>query len=328
MTAHRTSSPPRPRPAMQRVQWFTGAELTHRDLADAVAHEARMLALHVAALHDTWGVAPGLTLALSSDQRSVLVGPGVAYTSIGDALVLAKPTPAPPFPATALMADLVIAAPNANDAWPCERLHDCGGQVPRERPSLRWETAADASNPAALFSATLAPGIRFGEDVPLGRCTRHPDGTLAGPDLQVRRTARGLVRPHVGFGVLAPGTLAWVGTGAELTASVDTSAAGFTLPPRYVVWLTAGDPWPAGVIGPFVSIQSPDTASFTLGLLCAVRSPATLPAAAVRARAAGASVFWIGVESTSGCSPSLAGPNTLDPGLWAAALAALQGDTP
>ncbi|GJG89725.1 hypothetical protein tb265_49060 [Gemmatimonadetes bacterium T265] len=325
MSARRT---PGPRPVPQRVLWSEGAALTHRDLGDAVAYEARLLALHVAALHDTWGVALGLTLALSGDGRSVLVGPGLAYTCAGDALVLAAATPAPPFPPAVLMADLVVGAPAAGEAWPCERLRDCDGRAPRERPSLRWETAVDASDPTALFGASLARGVRLGADVPLGRFTRRPDGTLAGPALGVRRVARGLARPHLGFGALAAGALAWAGGPAEFVATVDTSAAGFTTPPRYAVWLAAGGTWPAGVVGPFASVEAAGKTSFALRATYAVRPFTPFPAGAVRAHLAAASALWVGVEDARGCPPALLLSHAFDAGPWAAALAALQGNAP
>jgi hypothetical protein len=219
----------RPRPAPQRVAWHQDAALRRDDLAAAVAHEERMLALHVAAAHDTWGVALGLALAPSGDRRGVLVGPGVAYTCRGDALALTAPTPAPPFPAAAARADLVISAPRAGDAHPCERVARCDGLPPaRAAASLRWEAVALAADPSSAFAGGLARGVRLGDDVPLGSFTRRADGTLDGPDHAQRRVARSLARPHVAVGTLPRGALDWRQTGDGLVATVDTISAGFS----------------------------------------------------------------------------------------------------
>lgn len=306
----------RPRPVPERVAWFDGSALTHGDLAAAVAHEERMLSLHVAALHDTWGVALGLTVALGTDGRSVLVGPGIAYTARGDALILAAATPAPVFPPGVMAADLVISAPTPGDAWPCERVLDCDGRARRALPTLRWETAAT------------------GEDVPLARFARRADGTLAGPDHRERRVARGLLRPHLAHGALGPGALAWSHAAFDFVATVDTRAAGFSTTPRYAAWVAATGAWPNGAVGPFVSVEGATANSFTLRLLFAAPpgtpaggGPLALP---ILERLAAVSVVWLGAESARGCPPSVFASTVvqLNPSLWSAALAALQGGAP
>src|SRR5215510_4378982 len=111
-----------PSPPIERVAWFDGSPLTERDLADAVAHESRMLELHVRAVHATWGVANGLSVLLSGDSREALVTPGFAYTCRGDALVvpdLVRTAPSPALVGTAF--DLVLGPPIAPEAERCGR---------------------------------------------------------------------------------------------------------------------------------------------------------------------------------------------------------------
>ncbi|MHB1224675.1 MAG: hypothetical protein ACYC2G_11645 [Gemmatimonadaceae bacterium] len=317
----------RPRPVTERVAWSDGCALTHGDLAAAVAHEERMLALHVAALHDTWGVALGLAVAVGADGRSVLVGPGLAYTAGGHALILAVATPAPAFPSGASTADLVIGAPLPDDAWPCERLAHCDGRTRRARLSLRWAPVESEGLPRQR----CVGAYQIGEEVVLSRFVRRADGTLPGPDRRPRQTARGLLRPHLAHGALGPGALSWSHAAFDFVATVDTRVAGFSTPPRYAAWVAAAGAWPGGVVGPFVSIEDATATSFTLRLLFAARpgtpagsGPLSLP---ILQRLTTTSVVWLGAENARGCPPSLTASAILelDPSLWSVALAALQG---
>ena len=314
----------RPRAVPERVRWHDDALLCHGDLAAAVAHEERLLALHVSALHDTWGVALGLTLAASDDRRRVLVGPGVAYTALGEALWIGVAVEAPPFPAEAARADLVVALPRAGVASPCERLVRCDGLPVRDAEvSLRWETVALASDPASAFARGLADGVRLGHDVPLGSFTRRADGTLDGPDNAERRVARSLSRPHVALGTIPSGALDWHQTGDGLVASVDTSAHGFSTAPRYAAWLASGFTWPADVVGPFVSIAQATRTSFAARLVFGGRAGAGVQPGVFLEGAVMSSLVWLGVESTSGCPPVVTLPG-LNAASWSAALGLLQ----
>jgi hypothetical protein len=193
-----------------RVAWTQGAKLRHADLRDALAHEARMLALHVSAVHRAWGVALGLEVVIDASARDLIVTPGLAYTCAGDALISSDALdPGAPGTSSAVDVDtafdLVASLGTAVEGTPCERLAACGGAPVREASiELRWEMAG----PAAV-DPPLAASIRLGDDVPLARVVRRTDGTLVGPDYARRRIARGLGRPHVASGVLAPGALAW-----------------------------------------------------------------------------------------------------------------------
>lgn len=322
-----TASTGKPRPVPQRVAWFDGATLSHGDLAAALAHEERMLALHVAALHHTHGVALGLGTALGTDGVSVLVGPGLAYTATGNALMLTMATPAPVFPTSVAVADLVISAPLAGYERACERVLDCDGRSRRPVPLLRWI-------PAEGKGATCSPECDAGrlvEVVVLGRYVRRPDGSLGGPDTRGRPVARGLLRPHLAQFALGPGALTWSEGAFDFVATVDTSVAGFSTVPRYSVSLSTVGVWPGGVVGPFVAVDSPTATSFVLRLLFAAppgTPPGTgLPAPAILAQLATLSVVWLGAENARGCPPLFAAWTFFDlnPSLWSGALAALQG---
>lgn len=322
--------PPRP---PQRVTWFDGASLRRRDLHDAIAHEARMLELHVSATHRTWGVALGYAVAVSDDRRQIVVGPGLAYTCRGQALILAQGVrldvpPSAPGVNGPQAFDLVVSPAPRGEARPCERVVACDGRDPVRRVGLRWEFAGPVG-PGAL-DPPLAAGIRLGDDVPLARFFRFPPGVLGLPDLSVRRIARGLSRPHVAFGVAGAGELVWQPQSYRLVATVDTSEHGFTSVPRYFVSLAASPALGGNVLGAFLRLEVSSTTSFRVGLTFAVRpgNPPTL--ASLLSRTGDVRVTWVGVEMARGCPPSLAGGQiitlagvAIDPAPWLTPLALL-----
>jgi hypothetical protein len=326
----------RPAAPLERVAWFEGSALLERDLERAIALESRMLALHVGVVHDTWGVALGLSVALSDDRREAIVGPGLAYACRGEPLAVTalRRVPAPVGgPAGDTVWDLVLAPAPPAEGAPCERVVACEGAALVAPVSLRWELAGAAA-PVAGPPPPLAAGVRLGAEVPIARFVRAaPAGTLVGPDMRARRVARALVRPHVGFGVVPPATLSWAGT-ASASATVDTSAAGFNATPLYFAWPVGATAWPAGVVGPLASVAGATSHSFRLELRFGVRAGG--PAASAGALAAGLrglTVAWLGVESVAGCPPSVGLGHFLALGLtpsqitanWTAALGALGG---
>jgi hypothetical protein len=325
-----------PRPPV-RVAWVEGAKLRHADLRDAVAHEARMLALHVSAVHRAWGVALGLEVVIDASARDLIVTPGLAYTCAGDALVSSDALdPGAPSASGAVGAgiafDLVASRASAVEGAPCERLAACAGALVRERGiALRWEMAG----PVAAGDPPLAASIRLGDDVPLARVVRRADGTLAGPDYARRRIARGLGRPHVASGVLAPGALAWREDAHRVVATVDASDRGFTTTPRIFVSITAPATWSASLVGPFVAVERASAASFDVALSAAARGAGVLSPRVLRDVAGSLTLAWTGVEMARGCPPSLrpfrnvgrAGA-LLDATAWLARIAELEGIAP
>ncbi len=322
--------PPRP---PQRVAWFDGAPLRRRDLGDAIAHEARMLGLHVSATHRTWGVALGYTIALGDDRRQIVVGPGLAYTCRGEALTLAQGVrlnapPSAPGVTGPQAFDLVVAAAPRGEARPCERVFACDGRDPVRRVGLRWEFAGQVGSGA--LEPPLAAGVRIGEDVPLARFFRFADGLLGRPDYAIRRIARGLTRPHVAFGVTGSGALTWQVQGHRLVATVDTSEHGFTTIPRYFVSLAKSPLISGSVVGAFLQLEVASATWFKVGLAFAARPQNAPTAAALLASSNAASVMWVGVETARGCPPSLVGGQittiagaVIDPAPWLTSLALL-----
>lgn len=293
----------RPPPPLARVAFFDGVPLAHGDLRDVVAHEARMLALHVLGAHRTWGIAIGLAATLDAARRAVHVSSGAAFTRTGEVLAIAatnvpapiEPTPGEPRPTFDL---LLRAAPPAPAA--CTRSLACdGAALPVPRVELRWVRAHTLASGATLLGDDVAPGT----DIPITRAVREPDGRLTGPDGSERRLVRGLVRPHVASGVTRVGQLDWTVGTIDVSASVDTSAGGFGTVPVYQATLGGVAAGAGALVGPWLHVEQATARSFTAHLVAGA-SPAQ-PMSAILEQLLGsvrtATISWIGVETTHGC---------------------------
>jgi hypothetical protein len=287
----------KPRALPQRIAWFEGSRLARRDLADAVEHEARMLELHVRTVHDTWGIAFGLTTALGKDLRSVVVQPGLAYTCKGASVFVITPTTIPaPLPSIAgTVFDLLLI--KARQLTNCESpALDCDYSRIPLRATLAW----------SVVGANQKCACQVPDDaVHLGRFTRSVTGTLGGPDTSLRRGVRGLVRPHVASGITRSGTLTWNGGTADLIAQVDTSAGGFTTTPVYLASIDTPTTWPKGLVAPLVNVSSSTPTTFTLHLTFAAQPPAFAPIFAMMDEINALTFSWVGVESAIGCTDAL-----------------------
>jgi hypothetical protein len=287
----------RPRAVPERIHWYEGSQLTRRDLADAIEHEARMLELHVRAVHDTHGIAFGLGVGLAAGARAVVVQPGLAYGCRGASVLLhsVATLDTPPASTVGTRFDLVLVAARASSGCAAPEL-DCTGARIAARASLRWRAADDDE--------------RCDCDVPddaidLGRFVRTSAGALTGPDNARRRHVRGLVRPHVASGVTAPGSLTWAQGTSDLVASIDTGAAGFTTTPVYLVQVSSPTPWTGGLVAPFVSVGQASPSRFNVHLSIAAKPPSFVPLFAQIALAKELSIAWTGVESAIGCGGGL-----------------------
>ena len=129
-----------------------GELLRARDLAAEVAGEEARRAVHVLAVHDTWGVALGFSLGVGVSGRGAVVGPGFGYDRRGRELVSAA-TVFVPRPAADGSYDLAVAAA-------------CG---------LEWRWRE--------------PGRACAGELVLARFS-VADGVLSDPDVSVRRVCR------------------------------------------------------------------------------------------------------------------------------------------
>jgi hypothetical protein len=85
-----------------------GELLRARDLAAEVTAEAARRALHVRAVHGTWGVALGFAIKPTNGDHAIAVGPGFGYDCRGRAVASAERVIVPA-PSTDDPADLVVS---------------------------------------------------------------------------------------------------------------------------------------------------------------------------------------------------------------------------
>lgn len=307
----------------ERLAWVEGSALMRRDLADGVAAEDALLAAHVRAVHDTHGVALGLTAVPAADRRSVLVTPGYAITCIGapvwisTALAIAAPSGAP-----GTLFDLVLHAPVPRVGDACSRATTCDLRVAPNGATLAWHVAS----PAKPAPACTRPDPRT--SVLVASFTLHGGGTLDGPQYARRRGARVLERPHVASAVLPAGAVTWTTHNDHLVATIDMAAAGFSRAPVMRTWIAAHDPWPDAAIGAMLSTDLVGRTSFRAQLL--------LPGVGTgvaRTVAGSISVGWLGVEPVRGCPPGFSLAQivaarsmfAVDRDQWSATLASFPG---
>jgi hypothetical protein len=256
---------------MTRVRFARDDLLRASDLAADVEAEAARRGRHVRGAHRTWGIALGFDVM--ADAGGLLVGPGFAYDPCGREIVSGRTRRVRAPEGTMTSAVLVVRA--AGPARP--------GRV------------------AATFG-WRRPGQATGEAVPLARCTLT-DGTLGDPDPSVRVAARTLAGARV-----AAGTQDVTFEPAYLTTiQVDTSVAGFTATPIYLV--TLAEPAAAGFatlggshfLGPFAAIRDESATGFVLDLrLAEVTRGGSDPSLR---NDLSLSVEWIGAEAPSVARP-------------------------
>ncbi|WP_153506327.1 hypothetical protein [Cumulibacter manganitolerans] len=325
-----------------RIGWLDGRGLRAADLAEQCEREALTRRLHTGVVHDSWGVALGLGVALTEAGRAAVVAPGLAYDRLGREIVCSAAvelaTPAVRGDGEPRLLDLVARWASVTElrAGRDPQSRCVGGAAPEaERPLLRWVDAGDrpvAAGPAQRPGYGTA--VRLGIDVPLGRVTLRRDGTLGELDLSSRRTARGRVRPHIAAHTVRQGAVEAAGDFRTWRITVDTTAGGFTSSSAttYVAALGA-HPWgadsgfnsevrdgrqsprellrallPLGH-GPFLQISGATRTSFQLTVRHGLPARHRLPAQLARRQGIAAHtnpvpVLWAGVEWVGGCEPS------------------------
>lgn len=301
-----------------RITYRDGQRLWARDLRDDKRRDERMRWLHVRYLHHTWGVALGYDIQLATSNTAVVLGPGYAIDRSGRDLLLARGLliPAPDEVGAALYA-LTIRYRNgsgAADSCGCRGVCCCSThQSPaEERPVISWKLPQD---------------LQLGDDVPLVSASVAGGVIQNELDFRVRRHARRLVRPHIGWGSTDPGQTGWKISNKNihtplLQAVVDTSDAGFTNTPFYfaqvagdfsgiVDQISGAEPWP-GPSQPEFSVSScsfiaqATAKNFTFDVLLGGSFPVGKPFSPDQLETRQWTVKWMGLEPVAGCAPHLA----------------------
>jgi hypothetical protein len=267
-----------------RVTYRDGQLLASRDMQDDVRTDQRLRSLHTRYLHDTWGIALGFTVTGAAGGTSLHVGPGYAIDALAQELLLAEDLDLP-VPNTPSQAELVLAMnypPSAAFRGRPELSAVClgGGLDPRnERPLFAWRTFEE---------------LNMGADVPLAKVTVQQGALLTAPDLEVRKNATRIIRPHMGFGTMefTPPRDTLLGQ-----VQVDTSDAGFAGVPNYFATLTSpNSKAPALFLAyvnafSFIDRATPSSFFFNMPFSFLLRGLETV------------SLSWLGIEAVTGCEP-------------------------
>jgi hypothetical protein len=305
-----------------RVRYEKGGLLAARDLQADTAYETRMRQMHIRALHQTWGIAFGFNVFISSNETLVSLKMGLAYDCYGREIVQAasQVIPMPRLPETGgAMEDWYFDLVIYYEPALFRGNRDCPGF--RETAGCRWVAAGPASDPDGARMA-LAEGIRLGDEIPVARFLVSENG-LSEPILFMRKRAQGLIRPQTAGGRVEKGEIEITGTPGQWSAQIATGAGKFAGTPAYFVKLvdhplgshSSFVPYlPSGVratvLGPFVSIKDPTPSGFTLDVRHAANNGQAytdnlmLPGGDAAAKLPVA-VEWFGVEAALVDAPAL-----------------------
>lgn len=212
-----------------RVTYKDGQRLTARDMKDDRRRDDWLRRLHTRYQHDTWGIALGLDVDKTNDDKGIRLKPGYAVDYLGRDILQAE-TIQLPVPTVVGPESYVLTLSYQEDAVFRERIelkNIClgSGLDPRlERPIRKWQRPDD---------------VRFGPHVPVVQVVVENGAIQGDLDRRVRRNAQPWVRPHIGSGTTERGRSGWREWGEGdnqqlgLELAVDTSEAGFTKTPFY-----------------------------------------------------------------------------------------------
>jgi hypothetical protein len=245
-----------------------------------------MRALHIRAVHRTWGVVLGFAVGLEGSPPGLRLEPGFAYDCHGREIpstrVLRLLLPQPADPNTAAWFDLLLRYSG------------------RRRPAFRWSHAGPDTPSSS--EPPLAPDVRLGEEIPLCR-VRVESGSAPGLSLSRRRTARALGRLLIAGGRVSASRLPEKARRDAAVLTVNTSSGRFFETPLYFAALVAEAAAQAASLdqafaqagklpGPLLSVRNPRRAEFVLEIR--PRNSWKL----IRPRVA---IEWLGVEERRGC---------------------------
>jgi hypothetical protein len=178
-----------------------GEELAARDLAADVANEDARRALHVRAVHGTWGVALGFDVQPDDATHALAVGPGFGYDCRGRAIVSPQQVLVP-IPSLDETSDLVVSA-------------SCGIRFCWRQP----DRACD--DDLVLVRAHFKGGRTTGLDTSVRHCCRARRFRLAAGVAETRLKERIAVSTDAGSFASVPYFFATLEMGVQLTATVE-----------------------------------------------------------------------------------------------------------
>jgi hypothetical protein len=234
----------------ERVRVLRGDLLTARDLAADREGESRLRALHVRAVHDSWGIALGFYPVTSDAGDAILVGPGLAYDACGREIVLEHPT--------------VLDRPTTAPVVPAGRVSwfDLVIREREARPVWRWAYAGTTASRSAA-EPPLADDVGRGRELAVARVSLDDQRVMGRALLTTRRGARG-PDPRVVTRRIEGDALGSSYYPEHWRYTIDLSDAGFTRPPMLFVSLErhpllsvpAYQNAMGAILGPFIELST------------------------------------------------------------------------
>ena len=249
------------RSQLVRLKHHRDELLVADDLNADFQTEREFLWLHTVGLHNTWGIAAGLTVELLGSR--VRVAPGLAYDCRGRELILATET----------LID-VPTVDTRNRLVLVMRYDEDGGEdLTGQREVICFPHQVNPLRQTPILAWGSEDGLRLGIEVPLARVTPPVFTNL---DLGIRRYAHAQGRPYVAGGSTDPRDIwsPWNQAGDPpqqlgWSMDVDTSKAAFVSVPCYFAWLNP-HPYrsrrhlPRNLLGPFTYVADGSRVGFTL----------------------------------------------------------------
>jgi hypothetical protein len=204
--------------ALTRVRYHSGQKLSASDLQLSSDRQASLRALHMRALHNTWGIALDFQVSLENDNSELLVQPGLAYDGFGQELILTSQKSFNLSGRNSESQTVLVVSKADIDAKFESALNFC------EQEELHYDLE---------FSWREKNQVRLGRDIPLAELTF--DGNEVFLDVGLRRYAKPMRRPKIESGTLKLSWDQWEPkiienetVALKLKQPVDTSIAGFS----------------------------------------------------------------------------------------------------
>lgn len=255
---------------LERAQFFNGQRLFANDLQSLEEFNRKMRWLHNQSLHQP-GVGSGYAVSGNVGDREVTITPGYALDSLGQEIILTE-TRTQPIPPVAdngsggsVFYLLTVSYPEDTDLKPSEtRAGICvqqGVVKLREEPVFCWVRLNDNDLNRQPVDPNLKARITNGFFIVLAQIEVFNCKLKQRVSAAQRRNAVPAKQPRIACGIQAPTTWSPRLTAADtlpdldnlgtlkLTATINTSAAGFQATPFYV----------ARLMGPRIFTEFEDT---------------------------------------------------------------------
>ncbi len=248
-------------PALERIIFFPGQQLTAADLTELQDYNRELRWLHNRSLH-SWGIAKGFGVTGGRGSRAVKIEPGYAVDRLGREIILGEsislPVPAIAEATGGKEAVYYLTASYLEDSDQTVAERQSGVCLPdgtvrlRDEPRISWHKPDQLTEGVELILAKAW----------IKNCQLSRPLCLA-----ARRNARPSAQPYIASGQTGSDATDWKlwqigGQALGVEVQVDTSQARFRATPRYVAHVT-GDRYLGDAPGPLIAVGYPATVEGT-----------------------------------------------------------------